>query len=87
MSIHNYTIILDSQIPRLHFPACTCIYKNINTYTVVEVNTGLYIGSMKPITKIYQSIDDLLIEFANTQSSYPFLEKYIIVNDMCGQNN
>ena len=81
MNYNNIIKIGDSKVGDLHFPACICPYQNKGSYTMVEVNTGSYKGSIKYISQEYRSYQTLVQNFDMKGSSLPFLKNYIIYND------
>jgi len=75
--------IKDSELQNMIMPSCICIYKNGHKYSLVEVNTGSYKNSIKPLTKCYDKIDEIIgiIENNHNQLIYPLLKNHIIYND------
>ena len=49
---------------------------------MIEINTGYYKGSIKPISKIYNSYDELVKNFDPNSTNYKILKNYIIYNDI-----
>lgn len=73
--------IKDSEVANSHFPECLCAYQNGSTFMMVEVNTGLRIGSLKPVSKVYHSIEDMRRSYDISKSIYPVIEDHLIYND------
>ena len=80
--IYISNIIKDSEIGKHILPIYVCPYKNGNKYMMVEVNTGNHKGSIIPITKTFNSLDNLLKSFNKSQTVYPVLFDHIIYNDL-----
>lgn len=84
-NISTFVFFPESQVGNKPFPVCVCPYKNKDSYTMVEINTGYYKGSIKSITKAYPSYDKLMYSYKrdyNNQSVYPYLNNHIIYNDV-----
>jgi len=73
--------IKDSEVGNSNFPECVCAYRNGSTYLMVEVNTGLSVGSMKAVSLGYRSIEEMRQSYDNSKSMYPILKNYLIYND------
>lgn len=66
-----------------NFPPCVCVYQNdYKKFSMIEVNTGYYKGSIKMISKIYNSYDELQKNFNTLSTVYPILHNYVIYNDV-----
>jgi hypothetical protein len=57
-----FFMIKDSNVGSAHMPTCTTLYKNRDSYMLVEVNTGAHIGSIKVISEPYSKIGDLMCD-------------------------
>ncbi len=61
------------------FPECLCVYYYNYRYMIIEVNTGVHLGSIKPISESYKSISELMNNFDSTQSIYKMLDGVIVI--------
>jgi hypothetical protein len=81
---NNLTIIKDYDVARSYFPTCVCPYKNGDSFMMVEVNTGIFKGSLKPISQVFRSFDEMYTFYDRSSTVYPILWNYLICTSMCG---
>lgn len=74
-------VVKESEVADSYFPKCVCPYKTGNTFMMIEVNTGSYPGSLKPITPSYTNLAEMLQQFEDSKTVYPVLRDTMIYND------
>lgn len=74
--------IRDSELGNINFPVCVCPYENNGKFMMVEVNTGYRKGSIKPITKPYDNIIDLFLNFDSGKTDLKYLSDVLIYNNI-----
>jgi len=75
---HRYNIVGEIELSRQIYPMCSAIYWNGSGYIMVEINTGLHMGSIKPISIQYKTLQHLLDQFDQQSVIYPVLPNTII---------
>lgn len=79
----NISIIKETDLYKLNFPACVCVYKNNKKrYSMAEINTGLYKSSIKIISNIYNTYDELKKSYDINDTNYPVIFDYIIYSNL-----
>ena len=75
--------IKESELSSLQFPICVCVYQyNHKSFSMVEINTGLHKGSIKVVSDIYSSYDELKKSYNIYNTHYPILFDHIIYNNI-----
>jgi hypothetical protein len=70
--------ITEYEIRSKPYASCTVPYFYNNQYTIVEINTGRHIGSIKQIHGPYKDLKTLLDTYNYNSSDQPFLHNYIL---------
>jgi hypothetical protein len=79
-NIENPNIIINiNDIPSLRLPYCVCPYFNGHKYMLVEINTGLYNGNIKKISRLYDNFEDTCLIYYEINSIYPLLKNHLII--------
>lgn len=79
----NIYKINETDFRHQYFPTCVCVYQYNNCkYSMAEINTDLYKQSIKIISKIYNTYDELIKSFDINNTIYPVLFNHIIYNDI-----
>lgn len=73
--------IKDSEVPISKLPVCICPYRIRDEYMLVELNTGLYIGSIRTITSTYPKLEQAIDQYTKNDFTYPLLQNYLIYHD------
>ena len=71
----------DSKVGSSNFPACVCIYENMNNYYFAEVNTGYHIGSIKCVSETFTDLSKAEEIYSKISNYYPLLKNHVIYND------
>ena len=71
--------IKESDYMEMTFPECTCAYLHVGEFFLVELNSGLFRGSMTTKAGPFKSYGDVVSEAS--KHSPRFLRNYIICSD------
>lgn len=80
----NIYKIKESELSSIHFPRCVCVYNCNNKFSMIEVNTDRYKGSIKMISNTYNTYDEIKKSFKLSDTIYPILFNYIIYDNISG---
>ena len=66
------------------FPTCFCPYKNRESYSMVEINTGSRSGSILWAAGPFSSYEDTMNNFDRGNKRYQILQNCVVYNDVSG---